>query len=184
MYPTQYENIPKSKFMKSNLEGVACIIFTTPELEDVDPREFADLYTPHVRKHAESSDDYIFIVAEDLPLGFSDNHKYNLPKLEHVYKINEFLRKNYDKKIIAVCDAGISRSGFVSFMLDMKNHNYDKIAVMADYDGAWMFNRSRRVVTEGNIYLANSAYCGFLRESHILTIEEEVEYDNMIKRGE
>ena len=60
----------------------------------------------------------------------------------------------------------------------------DKISVMADYDGAWLFNRSRRVVTEGNIYLANSAYCGFLRESQILTIAEEIEYDKMIKRGE
>lgn len=184
MYPTQYENISKSKFMKSNLEGVACVIFTTPELEDIDPKEFADLYTPYVRKHAESSDDYIFIVSEDLPLGFSSNREYSLPKLRHVYKIDEFLRKNCDKKILAVCDAGISRSGFVSFMLDMKNHNYDNIAVVADYDGAWMFNRSRRVATEGNIYLANSAYCGFLRESQILTIAEEIEYDKMIKRGE
>lgn len=136
MYPTQYENILKSKFIKYDLEGVACIIFTTPELEGVNPREFTDLYTLHVRKHSESSDDYIFIVAEDLPLGFGGSNKYNLPKLEHVYKIDELLRKNHDKKILSVYDAGISRSGFVSFMLDMKNHNYDKIAVMADYDGA------------------------------------------------
>lgn len=179
MYPTKYSNISKKELMITDVKGKALIIFITDDLEDIDPVEYPDLYTPNVYKISEKADDSLFINAEDICLGFSN--KYKAPQLADFVNINNFLLKNHDKEIIAVCDAGIARSGFVTFFLDVKNNNIDDVSYQKDYNGGSIFSVGAKKMTSRK-YFTNSALTDYMINSGVLTQEELNKINAIIDR--
>lgn len=182
MYPTKYTNISKKTLMSANVKGKALIIFHTAELDSIDAERYPDLYTPNVRKLAEKAHDVLYIQAEDIPIGWSDKPESETPTMADFLAINDFLLKNHDREIIAVCDAGIARSGFVTFFLDVMNDNFEGIGYMEDYDGGAIFVTGRRGIGSRR-YFTNSALTTYMIcRLDIITIERLMKLRAIIER--
>lgn len=120
----------------------------------------------------------LLIFADDLPKetidttidGLVSLDNPSMPSYEHVKQIVRFLLDNNDRNIVASCGAGISRSGWVSFFLDVKNGHYDSIRrfkspVDWDYDS--------RKTDIHNGYNANSAFTFYAYYNNIFTSDEK-----------
>lgn len=130
MYPKSYENMSKSTFLKfcqnrMRKDHIAVILFITPNsligksmmtddfsiVTDNDSLKAlvcTQMVGASLVLNVEDLDEYI---GEAFPLATDDT----------ITQIDNFLLSHSDKHIIAVCDAGVSRSGFISWYLDMKN---------------------------------------------------------------
>ncbi|MDT9683438.1 hypothetical protein RND61_15420 [Streptomyces sp. TRM76323] len=119
----------------------------------------------------------LVIFADDLPkevvsytvdmLPSLDNP--SMPSEQHVKQIVRFLLDNPNKNIISSCSAGISRSGWVSFFLDVKNARFDSIKRFGE-SYLWSFDSKRTVVHNG--YNANSAFTYYAIENGLFSDEE------------
>lgn len=179
MYPKKYKNISKKELMREDVHNKALIIFITDDLDTINPEEYPDLYTPNVIKISENSYDTLFVNAEDICKGLSKD--YRAPSETDFLNINNFLVRNSEKEIVAVCDAGISRSGFVTFFLDVKNDNIDDVSYQKDYNGGSIFSVGKRG-TSYRRYLTNSALTDYLLSSNVLTPKELEKIEDIVQR--
>lgn len=153
-YPTKYINMGKDSlidFCRENaskdLSGTAIILFITPSNFCFDTEssisENGNVSTNNSTVHALSLlsrfGDSLIINAEDIDEDIGDGMP--APRKVHFIAIDEFLKRNKDKGVFAVCDAGVARSGFVSWYLDMRNLN-PRDWKNVGYDGSKGFRKT------------------------------------------
>lgn len=132
MFPRTYTNIDKKTFLETNISNKACIVFYTDSKYENDYEKYPDHYFPNIRSKAiNESKDYLFIKAEDVGLNWGHE---NTPTMEQLGRIVSFLEKNKDNEILSVCDAGIARSGFVTFLLDVYNRSLPYLELFTGYE--------------------------------------------------
>lgn len=84
--------------------------------------------------------DSLILFAEDVPLsydlrpvGMTDadikhtSDVYDMPTGDQVVRMAEFLQRHADDKVHFACSAGVSRSGFGHFFLDVMNNRLDDV---------------------------------------------------------
>lgn len=151
-YPTKYINMSKDALVeyceeKDSLRQTAIILFITPANfaygSECSITGSGELNTNNatIKSMALLSKfgDSLVIVAEDTDENIGE--AIPAPTKEHFIAIDEFLKRNKDKGVFAVCDAGIARSGFVSWYLDMRNSNPRDWRDVG-YDGSGGFRKS------------------------------------------
>lgn len=175
-YPKNYENISKRLFLQTDLKDSACILFVPEDGYHNIPKDYPEGYIPTLKNHAKTAYDTLYIPAEDVGVNWGDEFKH--ATMDHLYQINTFLQKNANKNIISVCDAGISRSGFITFLLDIKNNNL-KYVTTYETKGEIIFTCENRPFNK--TYLANSELTHHLLESNILTTIEKQKLKTIIK---
>lgn len=172
MYPTKYTNISKATFLKLDVSKCAIILFIPEDGYHDKPESYPEGYIPNLKKHAETAKAALYIPAEDV--GSKWGKQFKRPKVHHLHQISQFLKKNADTPILAVCDAGVSRSGFVTFFLDIKNNNLKGVKYVLDYDGfdQHFVRGSLRGKSWGSFYHTNPALTNYLLNSNLLTDSE------------
>lgn len=176
-YPTEYENIPHERFKTRKLtNNDAVILFAS---DDHVKNGLGSLLQTLGR--LKDVDNKIVVWAEDLPykgdsfkddLGFIGNAP--LFSVQQVRQINYFLLNNSDKHIISTCGAGVSRSGFVSLLLDIKNDRLDYIRKERGWqdDDIYSFGRRKDNPAGLNGYHANSQALYYAVSEGIITEDE------------
>mgnify|MGYP004597686091 CR=1 FL=1 len=181
MYPTRYTNISKRMFLETDVTPAAIILFIPEDGYHDQPEMYPDGYIPNLKAHAETAKDVLYIPAEDVGVNWGLNFKR--PTAQHFEEINNFLKKNADNPILAVCDAGVSRSGFVTFFLDVKNDRLDGVSYSPDYTG-FDPHFIRRSTEHGTFYHTNPALTKFMLESDVLTTKERKALAEIAKNTE
>lgn len=176
IYPTSYQNISKEVFITKDVSESACIIFFSKDNEG--KYEEKSCNTKTVKNHAIKAKDHLYIRCQDIGRNWPGQNE--IPTIDDIYKINNFLLKNKDLNIYAVCDAGIARSGFVSFLLDIKNHNIDNVSpinpITEPYtDPEFKKNSFKNHNPLENRYITSPGLTELLLKSNILSRSELIE---------
>lgn len=177
MYPTKYTNISKGSFLQiepEKLKNAALILFIPKDGYHNNKESYPEGYIPTLKAHAKHAKDVLYIEAEDVGLNWGDN--FIKPKVRHFHEIDSFLKKNAANPILAICDAGVSRSGFVSFYLDVKNNNLDHVGFCPYLDDIH-FSRGRKY---GTFYHTNPALTKYMMDSRLLTHSERKALEDMM----
>lgn len=163
-YPTCYEHLSKREFLMTDSKDSACIIFV-PNDKGCDRQ-----LDQAVIKHARQSKKVLVLAISDL--GLTIGNKKFRPQLNHLNQIDDFLQENRQSPIIAVCDAGVSRSGFISFYLDLKNKSWSHIQGQIDeFTKEFIVTRPRRQFRKA--YMTNPGLSTLLlQHPHLLTPTE------------
>lgn len=148
----------------TNSKDSACILFV-PNEKGCDRQ-----LDQAVIKHAQQSKNVLVLSISDL--GLTIGNKKFRPRLNHLNQIDAFLQENRHLPIISVCDAGVSRSGFISFYLDLKNKRWSHIQGQTeDFTNEIVFTRPRQQFR--NAYMTNPGLSTLLLQSqHLLTPTE------------
>lgn len=131
MYPKVYENISKKSFIKycenrMRKDHVAVILFVTPNSLSYGKSMMTDDFSIVTDNETLQAMVCTQMVGASLIINVEDIDEYigeafPLASKDTVLQIDDFLKRHHDKHILAVCDAGVARSGFVSWYLDKKN---------------------------------------------------------------
>jgi len=185
-YPVSYENIPHDRFKTHSFtENDAVILFAS---DDNVNHGLGQLIQTIAR--LKDVKNKMVVWAEDLPYeknSFKDRLEFmgNAPliSVQQVRQINKFLLDNSDKHIISSCSAGVSRSGFVSLFLDIKNGNTDYIKKEHGWDDEDIYSFGRRKDNPGNLngYHANSQAMYYAVSEGFVTDEE---FKSLLKKTE
>ena len=111
--------------------------------------------------------DSLILFAEDVPLsydlrpvGMTDadikhtSDAYDMPTGDQVVRMAEFLQRHADDKVHFACSAGVSRSGFGHFFLDVMNNRLDDVYADTTTDIVGKLDISSRV----KHYMPNTEY--------------------------
>lgn len=187
-YPTSYENISHDRFKTRKLtDNDAVILFASDD--NVNHGLGGLIQTLSRLKDVKNK---IVVWAEDLPYkddSFKDNLDYmgNAPlfSVQQIRQINHFLQKNSDKHIIASCSAGVSRSGFVSLLLDIKNDRLDYVKRERGWqdNDTYSFGRRKDNPAGLNGYHANSQALYYAIEEGIFTSGELIKLMDIWELG-
>lgn len=122
-YPDQYTALDRESFLARTPDNKTVVIFihgnVATDLDDKPSFERAQTVLPRYP-------DYLSIDIDDVvehDMTAQDNEKYHFLffSLAKAYQIDKFLRQHADKRVIATCVAGVSRSGGVVWYLDSQN---------------------------------------------------------------
>ena len=162
-YPKVYKNISKANFLNEDIKNKAVVIFMSEDNYKKEYKKYQDTYFETTFEKAKETDNKLFIHAKDVGLdwGFTET-----PNERMLDEINRFLLYNKDEEIISVCDAGVARSGFVTFLLDVKNNNLTDVERFETKQDIEFDSRKGR-------YITNPAFTWLLLNSDVLTKEEK-----------
>lgn len=126
-YPTKYQHYSHEDLQTVDLTKKSLIYFLSRE-ELTRPEELKKLIHVNTAKHV------LFIYAQDMPILAPDildttgliRHA-DMPYPNQMAQIDLFLQDHADTTMIASCGAGVSRSGFVHWYLDVINNHFDGI---------------------------------------------------------
>lgn len=135
-YPTNYSHGRKADLPTSpNLPDTVLVLWLSSQDIDYFNDQTAEWMT--VVKQAKDS---LILFAEDVPLsydlrpvGMTDadikhtSDVYDMPTGDQVVRMAEFLQRHADDKVHFACSAGVSRSGFGHFFLDVMNDRLDDV---------------------------------------------------------
>ena len=134
-YPTQYSHGRKADLPALDLSDVVLVLW----LSSQDITYFND-QTAEWMTVIKQAKDSLILFAEDVPLSvdlrpasMSDadikrvSDQYDMPTGDQVVRMAEFLQYHVDDKIHFACSAGVSRSGFGHFFLDVMNNRLDDV---------------------------------------------------------
>lgn len=130
-YPTKYKNMSKANFLSLcadnyRKDNVAVILFLTPGSLTAGSSSLDDEFNIVSNNDTVSCLAKLPQVSDSLIVNVEDTFDYignafPLATKNSIVHIDNFLKLNNDKEVIAVCDAGVSRSGFVTWYLDRMN---------------------------------------------------------------
>lgn len=176
MYPSKYANIGKREFLNIDVSKAAIILFIPKDGYHDMPVEYPEGYIPTLKAHAQTAVDVLYIEAEDVGIKWGKN--FATPKIRHLHEIDSFLKKNAGHPILAVCDAGVSRSGFVTFYLSVKNDKLEGVHYSLESDGNDPhFIRGSKY---GKFFHTNPALTKYLLDSNLLTHSERAKLNTII----
>lgn len=130
-YPTKYKNMSKMNFLSFcadnyRKDNVAVILFLTPGSLVSGSSSLDDEFNIVSNNETVNCLAKLPQVSDSLIINIEDTFDYignafPLATKNNIIHIDTFLKLNYDKEVIAVCDAGVSRSGFITWYLDKMN---------------------------------------------------------------
>lgn len=180
MYPTKYANIGKHEFLNTDVSTAAIILFIPKDGSHDMPESYPEGYIPTLKAHAETAVDVLYIEAEDVGTKWGKN--FIAPKVRHLHEIDSFLKKNAGNPVLAVCDAGVSRSGFVTFYLSVKNDKLEGVHFSLESDGDDPhFIRGSKY---GKFFHTNPALTKYLLDSNLLTHSERKKLNSIMLRDD
>lgn len=134
-YPTTYSHGRKQDLPTLDLSDTVLVLW----LSSQDITYFND-QTAGWMTVVKQAKDSLILFAEDVPLSYdlrpadmSDadikhiSDLYDMPTGDQVVRLAEFLQRHADDKIHFACSAGVSRSGFGHFFLDVMNNQLDDV---------------------------------------------------------
>lgn len=134
-YPTTYSHGRKQDLPTLDLSDTVLVLW----LSSQDITYFND-QTAGWMTVVKQAKDSLILFAEDVPLSYdlrpadmSDadikhiSDLYDMPTGDQVVRLAEFLQRHADDKVHFACSAGVSRSGFGHFFLDVMNNQLDDV---------------------------------------------------------
>lgn len=142
IYPVVYNHLPKSQALTLDVSNKNVIMFMSDDSWQYNVEKAkVNLEIVASAKHG------LLIYAEDIDFENGDieelQSRFASPNIYQMKQIDYFLRKYPDDELLAVCDAGLSRSGFVHWYLDVKSRNADGMTRIDNH----FINHKHRYVT-------------------------------------